>query len=179
MIDIKRKILIALIGFPILFIGFSFFILYPFYEKIDGSSNKLILIEKELSYLTERSRKLFLWEKEEPLLEPEISQVKDVFINAKLPVTFLRFLEKAALESNLEIKVSLLRQPEDEPEMDWRISLIGSFPSIMKFINIMEDASYSISIESFGVSGPDQDQIIEDSFRELEFNLAIKTLALP
>jgi len=155
---IKIKILL----FVGVFIGLSalilFLVIYPFFKEIKKNSedfvfekNRLIQLNNEIERLRE-SEKLYHNHLE------DIEKIDKLFVNAELPTEFMGFLEDNAAKSQVDITVSSAVSQKSEsspwPNISFQVSITGSFPNCLKFLEKLEIGPYVIEILNLNVSRP-------------------------
>ncbi len=182
MLSFRIKILITSAIFLTTLILFALFIIRPMFESIKKSSEELLATERELAAITEKSRQLAIWDKEQASLDPELEKIKNIFVDAEMPVEFAEFLEKTARECNLALKVSLANTNEKEEAgiffLDLKISTKGAFPDGLKFLDKLENAPYLIDISSLSIIKGGKEQTALDYLTsETEFNFSLKVFA--
>lgn len=182
MLSFKIKILTTSAIFLTIFILFALLIIRPMFENIKKSSEELLATENELVAITEKSRQLAVWKKEQPSLGPELEKVKNIFVDAEMPVEFAEFLEKTTKECNLALKVSLANTKEGKEAgiffLDFKVSTKGTFPDGLKFLDKLENAPYLVDISSLNIIKGGKEQTISDYLTsETEFNFSLKVFA--
>jgi len=149
---LKNKINLSLIIFSVLSISLIVFLIYPLFREIRMNSEdliskkqKLISLEVEVESLREFQT---LWQE----IELNLKKIDQLFIDPKVPVEFISFLETTARDCaiNIEISPSLPSKIEKDPwpSLFFQISSTGSFSKFLKFLAEIETSPYLIEIQN-------------------------------
>ena len=100
---LKNKINLSLIIFSILIISFIAFLIYPLFEGIKNNSEDLTSKKQKILSLETKIEDLekfqSLWQK----IEPSFKKIDQLFIDPKVPVGFISFLEMTARDCAVDI----------------------------------------------------------------------------
>ena len=113
---LKRKTptIAALLLF--LFIAAMVAAIYYLFDKVQTSSEELLLLRENSSLMQEKIEQFSDSKERYNALSEDLEKVRSLFVDSEVPVAFLQYLEKSALESNLSTEVSLTRNfPEFTP----------------------------------------------------------------
>ncbi len=149
---LKNKINLSLIIFSILIISFLVFIIHPLFTGIKNNSEDLIFKKQKLLSLETKIENLekfqSLWQE----IEPNLEKNDQLFIDPKVPVEFISFLETAARDYEVPIEISsaLPKKIEKDPwpSLFFQISSTTSFPKFLKFLARIETGPYLIEIQN-------------------------------
>jgi len=151
--DLDKKYLIFS-GIIIVFIIFCFSTIFFSFFQIRKASEEFILARKNLEQLdlTAKALKEIDFYKE---MEGEMERINDLFIDSDKPVYVVLFLTETAEKYGLsaEIEMGRTRRDEEEisPSLDFNISLRGSFPDFLGFLEEIESAKWIAKIENLNV----------------------------
>lgn len=153
----KKKIYITFGIFAVIALILIVFSIYLFKEIIKKSDelsfgkNRVAVLQKEFSDIEK-------FEKEYGNYRPNLERIDSLFVDSNNPVVFIEFLEKIASDCKLNLNVSVpsFKQGEAVIIGNFQISLTGSFPGIIKFIEIIENGPYLIQIKNLKI-GKNQD----------------------
>lgn len=154
--SLKRKIYISLIIFSGLSILLSVFLIYPLLSEIEEKSQdflsqkeKLMVLEKKVENL-EKFRMIF------PEISANLEKIDDLFVNQKMPIDFISFLERTSQNSQLTLKISpappLKIEKDPWPSISFQLISTGSFPNFLKFLEKLESSFYLIEIQNLSIS---------------------------
>ena len=139
-------ILEAIIGILILWI--IIFLL----QGIQESSQELVSIKKDLVLLDQQVKDLESLQGKYKNYQLDLEKINNFFVEQTLPIGFIKFLEKSALNSQASIKVSLAKEiTEPEPALSFNASFSGSFSNFLKFIDKLENGPYLVEITNLNV----------------------------
>ena len=103
---LKKKITISIVFFLVLSILLIALVIYPLFSESEKNSQnflsqkqKLLALEKKVENL-EKFRIIF------PEISADLEKIDNLFINPKVPIDFISFLEKTSQDSKLSLKIS-------------------------------------------------------------------------
>jgi Tfp pilus assembly protein PilO len=169
----NKQISTFLLVFAICVFIFTFKAIYPFVEKIKVDSLKLYSLRKEMAGLNEKEKVLPILKKRYQPLAASLAKIKNVFVDDSEPLGLLRNLETAAADSGVEISVFSLKLSEKEKEkalpagLDFKISLLGSFPDCLSFLSRLQKLPYLIEVKDFRIARIEESQILSGQYQGL------------
>lgn len=176
----KKKIIIFSVIFGIAAIAIVGFIIRPLFKGIEKSSEELITAKKELILSQEEAGKFEQFKEIYKGLKPDLEKINQLFVDPEIPIDLIKFWEKEARDSELSIKISpiFLEVAETDPwnSIGFRLSLIGSFPDFLKFLEKTETSPYLIEIQNLTVEGLDQRKLGSkeyERFSSADVNIAL------
>jgi len=171
----KKKIIIFSAIFGLAVIVMVGFIIYPLLKGIEKSSEEFIAAKKELILSKEEARKFEQFEEIYKELEPDLEKINQFFVDSDIPIDLIKFWEKEARDSKLSIKISPIssKTAKTDPwnSIRFRLSLVGSFPNFLKFLEKTEMSPYLIEIQNLTVEKLSQEEL--DS-KDVSIALVIK-----
>ncbi len=151
-----QKIYLSLFCLVIIVVLSVVFLIYPFFNQVRNSSQELVLEKSRLNALSFEKENFKNIEAVYKNYQGDLDKIDKLFVDSSFPVDFISFLEKNASSSNVNlVKSSSLNKKSDEdpwPNMTFNLSLSGSFPNILKFIERIESAPYLIEITDFSTN---------------------------
>jgi len=161
----KKKIIISIVFFLTLSILLIVFVIYPLFLEIKKNSQDFLFQKQELMTLEEKAENL---EKIRILfleISPGLEKIDNLFVDPKVPVDFIRFLEKTSQDSQLSLKISpgpsLKIEKDPWPFIVFQLSLAGSFPNLAKFLEKLESAFYLIEIQNLTITRLSETELIQ------------------
>ena len=155
-ISAKAKILIFVGIFAGLTILTAVLLVSPLFEKITKSSAELVLQKKKLMQVQSEIRKL---EEAELFYEERsasIEKIDTLFVNAELPIDFISFLEKNALDSKVKIEISPASSQKGSnavwSSISFQVSISGPFVQCLKFLEKLETGPYLAEVLNLSTS---------------------------
>ncbi len=148
-IDVKNlKIYIFGTVLTIIILGAVTFI----FREIQKSSEELISQKKELILFEQKEESLENLKEKYKVHRQNLEKINNFFVDPALPIEFIKFLEKSALDSQATIEVSLAKEiAEPEPALSFNASLSCSFSNLLKFIDKLENGPYFIEITNLNI----------------------------
>lgn len=156
----KKKRFIILFLF-ILFIGvFSSASFYFFYE-IKESSHLFVKQKKEINNLTSKAKELEKIKNYEEI-EETLKEIYSLFADPKNPLDTILFLEEAAEDNNLSIKIDVQRSEKGDPwpYFLFRININGDFKDFILFLEEIESKKWVASIDSLTIEKEEDDEVL-------------------
>ena len=152
MVGIKTKIRISLSIIIVLSLILIVFLVYPLFKDIKKSSSDILEQKKRLLLLESKLENSEKFENYYADIEPNFEKTETFFVKADLPVDFIRFLEKTSKDSNMTAKISLYSG-------SYQITIAGSFPNFLRFLERLQTGQYLIEIGNFNVARQGQGNI--------------------
>ena len=148
----KNKINLSLVVFSILIISLIAFLISPLFTGIKNNSEDLVSKKQKLVSLEAKIENLeksqSIWKE----IEPNLKKIDQLFIDSRVPVEFISFLETTARDCELPIEISpaLPGKIEEDPwpSLFFQISSTASFPKFLRFLVKIETSPYLIEIQN-------------------------------
>lgn len=153
---VKNKIHLSIAIFLLLTILMVVFVIYPLLRNIKNSSNELIFQKNNLLTLETQITNLEKFKTISKGLEEILKKVDSLFVDPKVPIEFISFLEKNSKNNSLDIEISQISAKKMEKDA-WsflilQASITGSFPNFLRFFEKLEASPYLIEIQNLSVS---------------------------
>jgi len=168
MVNSQRKIYISLTVFFIVLISLITFVAYPLFAEIKGSSEDFISEKEKLLLLQQEKGK---FHEEKAVFEnydQDLEKLDKLFISPESFMEFVHFLEASAQNYQVEIEKSIKREEEGDPwgSTTFQISATGFFPSLLQFLERLQNAPYLIEILNLNIYSADKGEhnLIESNF---------------
>jgi len=153
--SLGQKIIIISVIFSLVALVLVFLAIYPLFKGIKKSSQDLVEARKGEISLENKTKNLEQFKEIYKTLEPDLEEVDKLFANKKVPIDFIKFLEKTAIDSQILIDISPIspktKESEPWPSLGFKITLTGSFPNCLKFLEKIESASYLIEVQNLTI----------------------------
>ena len=173
----NKKIYISLGFFSIAVLVFVFLIIYPLLINIKRDSQDFILQKNSFAELQLREENFKKLKDFYQSHQEELKKIDDLFIDRETPIEFIKFLEREAKNSSMEIEVFTSYSKKSESEKwnfsNYQLSLSGSFSNTLRFLKKIETAPYLIEISNLDI-GKMSGENLEGNVRA---NLTIKVYA--
>jgi hypothetical protein len=155
---IEKKINISIIVFLGLIVLINVFVVYPLLKQINNDSQWLV---SEKSRFLTLNKKIDDLKKFDDLYKDRgemLKQIDDLFIDSEVPVDFIDFLEKTGSQSSVSIDIAPFSAGKSDNYswsfLNFQVTINGSFPSFLLFLEKIENSPYLIEIQSLTVSQP-------------------------
>jgi len=151
----KKKIYTSLTVFGAVYLLLILFIIFPLFQGIKQNSEELVSGRKGLISFVNEIENLETSEKFYKSNQANLEKIEELLINREVPIEFITFLERNAANSQLESKVSLLasggKDTDSWPSLSFQLSLTGSFPDFLKFLERLENGPYLTEILNLNI----------------------------
>jgi len=178
----KRSYIIILVFLLLSLLVIAFF-LWPYFNEIRMQSKELVSERDRTSSLNMQIRELPSFKKEYDSYLPNMQKIGKMFIDPQDPIAFIEFMENAALDSEIVLKVSPQFSSEDESRsIAFQLAGNGIYNKVLNFIKKLEYGPYLINIEDLNISiqkegGAPKTNIVKDLSEEVQANLLIRVLS--
>ena len=150
-----RKTQISLAVFAIFSLAFLVLLIYSLLNKIKENSENFIIQKKTLLELEAKIKNLRNVQTLYRSYQPNLDKMDSLFINAEEPIGFIEFLEQEALSAHLSIEIYPSNPKKVNGDtwqsMEFQITLFGSFPDLLKFINKLEASLYLFETQNLTI----------------------------
>ena len=179
----KRKIYISIIIFSGLSILLTVFLIYPLFSEIEKSSQNFLSQKQKLLALEKKVENLEKFKKILPEISTDLKKIDNLFVDPKVPIDFISFLEKTSQDFQLSLKISpglpLKIEKDPWPSIGFQLSLAGSFSNFTKFLEKLESGPYLIEIQNLTISRLSETELKSKEFEnflpgDVKANLSIK-----
>jgi len=150
----RKKIYFWLLIFTLISLFFIVFLIPKFLKEIRAGSEKLISLKSELASFQKEKENLNQLSKAYQNYQENLVKIDKIFIDPRRPIEFFDFLDKNATLFQLKIEKSPVSRQKTEtepPSLFLQISVIGSFPNFLKFLEKLENAPYLIDVLNLNV----------------------------
>ena len=153
--SINKKIYISLSFTLVLAVLAIFFVVSPLLGKIKNNSD-LLFSEKEKTALLKREKENLEKLKESyKSRSSDLDKIETLLVKGDIPVEFVDFLEKTAVDSNVQINISSLtkKTEKDDPwqNLFFKTTAAGPFVDFLKFLEKLENSPYLIEVLDLNV----------------------------
>ena len=150
------RINLSIIVFLVLAVSILIFGVYPIFKDIEKNSEELVNQKKELVILEAQITNLEKFKIVYKNLEEILERIQGLFVDARVPVDFIRFLENTAESSSLDISISPTSSGKFGSDywqsLIFQISSSGSFSNFLRFLEKLENNPYLIEVQSLNIS---------------------------
>ena len=134
----------------------SVFVIYPLLKEIKDDSQWFVSEKNRFTTLDERIGDLKKFDVLYKDREEILKQIDGLFIDPEVPVDFIDFLEKTGSQSSVNIDIAPFsagkKDKESWPFLNFQVTVNGSFPSFLIFLEKIENSPYLIEIQSLTIS---------------------------
>ena len=120
------------------------FFIYPIFNGIRKNSQELFAAKGELTLLNNQIKESEDFGKNYNNYKPNLEKIDKLFVDSKNPIDFIQFLERAASDFGVGIKISLQITPKQKigsgswSDIVFQISSVGTFQNFLKFFGKIE-----------------------------------------
>ena len=168
---IKNKINLSLIFFLILAIFLLAFLIYPLLKDIKNNSKEMISQKKEVLSLENKIKDIEEFRKNYAKIRPNLEKIETLFTNSEAPIDFISFLEKTSQDCRVSIQIvpaAITRVSEEPwPSLSFSITLTGSFPNFLRFLEKLESGPYLTEIQNLSIKRLQDTELKSKEFESL------------
>jgi len=154
--SILRKINLLIVIFFLLIVFLIVFLIYPLLTEIKNNSQAMVSQKKSLTIFQAKIENLEDFRNFYKDFEKDLQKINNLFIDPKMPIEFIGFLEKTADEHQLIIKISSTSPQKTGkdiwPSLVFQINSVSSSPNLFRFIEKIENSAYLIEIQNLNVN---------------------------
>ena len=165
----KQKIIIAIASFTVCSVIFLGALVYPVFHGVLEDHKKVLAHKREILQLKEDLKSTHEFEMLSVQYAKEFGQLEGLFVDSNIPIAFFRFLDETAalLAVQIEKSPGAAQQPGGDrwPSFEVRLAGRATFPSVMAFLQKIENAPYLLEVKTFTIS---------TRKGEVEFSLSLK-----
>ena len=153
MLSAKKKIGILILTFCLVDVLLFVLVIFPLTRRVQGNVADLRDQQKNLRTLEAQTVSLKDFQKNVSDLRSYVLVVQNAFIDSTAPVSFLQFLEKWAINYNLDLTVAPFDSPAVKGDI-WssvgvRVEANGKLADCLRFVEMLENSPWVITITRF------------------------------
>src|SRR4030042_4634220 len=151
----KNKIYVTSGFFSLLAILLVVFVISPLFRGIAEDAEDFIMVKEKIVSMNVEAENIESLKTQYQGYEPNLEKINLLFINAEVPIDFIRFLEKLAADSNISAEISSAPGSQNTGKqwqsLKFRISAQGTFLDFSRFLEKLENAPYFIEVQNLNV----------------------------
>lgn len=149
--DRRPVIFLAFILLAFLLLIFSIFLCFI---KIREASSNLLSIKNEIAVLSIQAEDIENFKKNYSDYLPNLQKIDQMFVDPQNPLNFIEFLEKSALDANVELEISPLSFSDAGglKILSFQLVCTGNFSDELDFLKNIEKGPYLLSIKDAAFS---------------------------
>lgn len=151
----KNKINLSFVVILLAGILLVVFLILPIYKNIKVNVQELIVQKQKLMSLDEKIRNVEDFKKNHDEIKQQLEKGQGLFINSEAPVEFISFLQQIVQNYHLLIEIVPSEPFETKTEpwlyINFQITIHGSFPNLLRFLEKIESSPYLIEIKSLSI----------------------------
>lgn len=175
---INLSITILFISIILLFV----FLIYPIFLEIKKISQDFLSQKEKLVSLERKSENFQKFQSYYLEIKPNLEKIDQLFIDPKVPIDFIGFLEKTARDYQIPITISpgLPTKIEEDPwpSLNFQITSLSSFPDFLKFLEKLESSNYLIEIQNLNIARLTETELKTKGFEKFSLGDARAILSI-
>jgi len=163
----NNKIYVILSVFALISIFLAIFLVFPLIKEIKKNSDDLVFSKASMVSLSAQTIETEKFKKDYIRYKVNLDKIDQLFVDAKNPVEFIKFLENTAYNSQVTSKISL--PPVSATSSQFillQLSSKGSFTSIFDLVEKIETGPYLIEIGNLTIKESQVDSASKDTLSE-------------
>jgi len=145
----KKNVYIILIVFALLF-GITIRVLLASFDSFKDASQTSAFQKKIQNLFQQRIKEYEEFKEKYYLYDKTLEKVESSFVAKDAPVRFIEFLESLAKKSDVSAEIHPLNIKKSNSDLwepvAFRVSLKGSFPNCLRFLEGLEQSSWLIEV---------------------------------
>lgn len=160
------------------------FLIYPTLKDIGEASREISSSKDTITFLYKQSSELDNFKKKYQDYNANLKKIDDLFIDGKDPVDFIKFLEKTASDTNINLDINLTSDAKNGTAGNAISSLFqiytkGDFLNILMFAQKLETGPYLVRVNNLSVNKLTQDNAQKSKSSRTGANFSIEVLNRP
>ncbi len=133
------------------------FLIYPALNNIQNISDDISADKASAALITAEASELENFNKNAADYQENFKKINQLFIDAKNPIDFIKFLENTAYISDVDANINLSSSPQNKPSASevpaviFQIQAYGDFLNILKFCNRLEAGEYLVKVQNLSI----------------------------
>lgn len=136
------------------------FLIRPLFLDIKHVSENLVSQKGQLIDLENKSENIKKFQTAYESRQSNLEKIDELFIDREEPIGFIEFLEKEAQAARLSIEITPVtsKASADDfwPSTNFSLTLNGSFPRFLQFLDKIESSPYLIDLSNLSLNKPSQ-----------------------
>jgi len=155
----KNQIITILSIYGALSLLLVVFLIYPLFNEIIKNSQDLISEKNNIITLETQVKEIENFKENYETYKKDLEKIDNLFIDPDNPVNFIEFLESAASNSGVSLKISSVptyteSQKVTQNFITLQFASTGDFSKILGFIKKIEEGPYLIEITNLTIGNP-------------------------
>jgi hypothetical protein len=138
---------------------------WPLKDGIKKDSEDFVSAKNEVSTFESQINEIENFKNSYETYKGNLEKMDQLFVDSENPVGFIKFLENAASDSNINLQISILPYSgNEEPSLSFIFFQLfpkGKFDDILSFINKVEFGSYLVEINSLTIENQKENSSIK------------------
>lgn len=151
MIILKRKIFFILISIILIVFILMLLLVIFLIKDIQRNSQEFLLERKMLTLMEREFQEFENFERDSAFYQSNLEKLDKLFLNPKVPIDFVQFLEEESGNIGLLIKISpsIITSRKSDPweSIGFQILLTGSFPNCLKFLEKLQISPWLLEVQ--------------------------------
>lgn len=153
----KKKGYIIVILFALATLFLALFFIWLLFLDIKNNSQKLVSIKNDTVALEAQNSEIEDFKKNYDIYKPNLDIANALFASPQSPVDVIKFLERAAADSGVDLKISLTHDltQGNGNILNFQLFASSDFSKILDFIQKIEHGHYLIQINNASMKNSD------------------------
>ena len=176
-IDLRKKIIISMILFPLIITGILYFALIPAINDIKGIRDEIEAQRIDLEVKYKKGQSLKKLSENLKIVEPRLSDLDQIFISEDKVLGFITTMEEIANSNNITQNINLISSKSaaenGHKKTPLQITANGGFIEQLNYLIGLESLNYYININSLELTTGSRPSVLRKQARKNNINMLI------
>jgi hypothetical protein len=180
----NKKFYISITGLIAGFLALVFLIVIPVFQMIEEDAKELRESKEAQETLCQEREKLKKFQETYIKISPDLEKIEQMFVDSDVPIDFIDFLERTAIDSNVFIEISSVNKKQEKEEGQlyavFQMEVLGSFSDFMVFLEKVENATYLVEVDGLTINRmgeESEESVVEFSPNDISSKMSLKVFA--
>ena len=180
----NKKFYISIVGLVAGFLALVVLVVVPIVQAIENDARELCEKKKAQNTLYEERETLKEFKDIYNKVEPDLEKIDQMVVDSEVPIDFIDFLERTAIDSNIFIEISSVNKKIEKEDKQlyavFQMEAMGSFSDFMVFLEKLENANYLIEVDGLTINRMGEEsteRVVDFSPDDISAKISLKVFA--
>ena len=176
-ITLRKKIIISAVLLPLIMVGIMLFAVFPTINDIQKIRKAIEAQRIDLEVKYERGQSLKKLSENLKIIEPQLSELEEIFISEDEVLEFITTLEEIAGNNDITQTINLISSKSSakngHKKIPLRITASGDFVGQLNYLTELESLNYYINIKSLELTSVSRSSAPKTETKSSHINMII------